>query len=154
MTVSIRAVTNSENAGSVRASARTVRSFAIVGGAGFAIEAILMTALTQFAGWSAWYARIPSFVAAVLATWLLNRTLTFTGRGLQRRSTEALLYGVIQLCGAGINLTIFALCLLRWPQLARLPVVPLAIGALGAFAWNFAASNGLLYARRRTQVDG
>ena len=55
-----------------------------------------MTGLTQFAGWSAWYARIPSFTTAVLITWLLNRTLTFPGRGLQRRSTEALLYGVIQ----------------------------------------------------------
>jgi len=141
-------------AGSLRTTVRTVRSFAIVGGAGFAIEAVVMTVLTQFAGWSVWYARIPSFTLAVLATWLLNRTLTFAGRGLQRRSTEALLYGVIQLCGAGINLAIFALCLLGWPQLGRLPVVPLAIGALGGFAFNFAASNGLLYARRRTPVGG
>jgi putative flippase GtrA len=136
------------------ASLRAVRSFAVVGGVGFAVEAILMTALTQFAGWSVWYARIPSFITAVLVTWLLNRTLTFAGRGLQRRSTEAVLYGVIQLCGAGVNLAIFALCLLWWPQLARLPVVPLAIGALGGFACNFAASNGLLYARRRAQLGG
>jgi putative flippase GtrA len=141
-------------AGSLRTTVRTVRSFAIVGGAGFAIEAVVMTVLTQFAGWSVWYARIPSFTLAVLATWLLNRTLTFAGRGLQRRSTEALLYGVIQICGAGINLAIFALCLLGWPQLGRLPVVPLAIGALGGFAFNFATSNGLLYARRRTPVGG
>jgi putative flippase GtrA len=141
-------------AGSLRTTVRTVRSFAIVGGAGFAIEAVVMTVLTQFAGWSVWYARIPSFTLAVLATWLLNRTVTFAGRGLQRRSTEALLYGVIQLCGAGINLAIFALCLLWWPQLGRLPVVPLAIGALGGFAFNFAASNGLLYARRRTPLGG
>jgi len=133
---------------------RAVCSFAIVGGAGFAVEAILMTALTQFTGWSIWYARIPSFTTAVLFTWLLNRSLTFAGRGLQRRSTEALLYGVIQLCGAGINLAIFALSLLLWPQLAHQPVVPLAIGAIGGFAFNFAASNGLLYARRRTQLGG
>jgi putative flippase GtrA len=133
---------------------RAVRSFAIIGGAGFAVEAILMTALTQFAGWSVWYARIPSFTTAVLVTWLLNRSLTFAGRGPQRRSTEALLYGVIQLCGAGINLAIFALCLLWWPQLARQSVVPLAIGAIGGFAFNFAASNGLLYARRRTHAGG
>lgn len=132
---------------------RAVRSFAIVGGAGFAVEAILMTALAEFAGWSVWYARIPSFTTAVLVTWLLNRSLTFAGRGLQRRSTEAVLYGVIQLCGAGINLAIFAVCLLFWPQLAQRPVVPLAIGAIGGFAFNFAASNGLLYARRRTQLS-
>jgi putative flippase GtrA len=141
-------------AGSLRATVRTVRSFAIVGGAGFVIEAVILTALTQLAGWSVWFARIPSFTTAVLATWLLNRTHTFAGRGLERRSTEALLYGVIQLCGAGINLAIFALCLLAWPQLGRIPVVPLAIGAAGGFAFNFVASNGLLYARRRTQLGG
>ncbi len=141
-------------ASSLRATVRTGRSFAIVGGAGFAVEAILMTGLTQVAGWSVWYARIPSFATAVLVTWLLNRTLTFPGRGLQRRSTEALLYSAIQLCGAGINLAIFALCLIGWPQLERLPVVPLAVGAIGGLACNFAASNGLLYARRRTQLGG
>jgi hypothetical protein len=32
--------------------------------------------------------------------------------------------------------------------------VPLAIGAIGGFAFNFAASNGLLYARRRTHAGG
>jgi putative flippase GtrA len=142
------------NANSPRAIVRTVRSFAIVGGAGFAVEAVLMTVLTQVAGWSVWFARIPSFATAVLVTWLLNRTVTFAGRGLERRTAEAFLYGVIQLCGAGINLAIFALCLVSWPQLERLPVVPLAIGALGGFACNFAASNGLLYARRRAQPGG
>ncbi len=93
---------------SLSSTVRAVRSFAIVGGVGFVVEAILMTALTQLADWSAWYARIPSFTTAVLVTWLLNRSTTFAGRGPQRRSTEALLYGVIQLCGAGINLAIFA----------------------------------------------
>ena len=34
------------NANSPRAIVRTVRSFAIVGGAGFAVEAVLMTVLT------------------------------------------------------------------------------------------------------------
>jgi putative flippase GtrA len=139
-------------ADNLHATFRAVRSFAVVGGVGFAIEAILMTALTQFAGWSVWYARIPSFTTAVLATWLLNRSHTFAGRGLERRSTEALLYGAIQLCGAGINLAIFALCLISWPQLQRLPIVPLAIGAAGGFVFNYAASSGLLYARRRTQT--
>jgi putative flippase GtrA len=141
-------------AGGVRTTLRTVRSFAVVGGAGFVIEAVIMTVLTQFAGWSVWLARIPSFTMAVLATWLLNRTHTFAGRGLERRSTEALLYGVIQLCGAGLNLALFALCLLAWPQLGRVPVVPLAIGAIGGFACNFAASNGLLYARRKAPLGG
>jgi putative flippase GtrA len=129
--------------------ARTVRSFGLVGGAGFVVEAIVMTLLTQLANWTPWYARIPSFTLAVLVTWILNRTLTFPGRGPQRRSVEALFYAAIQVIGAGINLAIFGMCLLYWPQLGRFPVIPLAIGAIGGFVFNFAASNGLLYARER-----
>lgn len=131
---------------------RVVRSFALVGGVGFAIEAILLTVLTQLAGWQPWLARLPSFVTAVLATWALNRRHTFAGRGLERRSVEALFYVVIQVCGAVINLAIFGLCLLHWPPLSRVPVIPLAIGAIGGFAFNFGASNTFLYARRRIEV--
>ena len=62
-----------------------VRNFATVGAIGFVIDAGILAALTHGAGWSPWAARVPSFATAVLATWLLNRRLTFPGRGLQRR---------------------------------------------------------------------
>ena len=133
-------------------TARTVRNFALVGGVGFAIEAVLLTVLVQFAGWQPWYARIPSFLTAVLATWALNRRHTFAGRGLERRSVEAFWYAAIQVGGALVNLAIFGLCLLYSPALRAVPVVPLAIGAVGGFAFNFAVSNSLLYARRRSEA--
>jgi putative flippase GtrA len=131
---------------------RTLRNFALVGGVGFAIEAILLTVLVTLAGWQPWYARIPSFFTAVLATWALNRRHTFAGRGLQRRSLEAFFYILIQVCGATINLAIFGACLLYWPQLRGVPLIPLAIGAVGGFTFNFCASNALLYARRRAEA--
>jgi putative flippase GtrA len=134
-------------------TARALGKFGVVGGTGFAIEAVLMTVLTHF-GWTPWQARIPSFLTAVLATWVLNRTYTFAGRGLERRSVEALFYIGIQLCGAGVNLAIFALCLLQWPRLLQMPVIPLAIGASGGFAFNFLASNAWLYARSRATARG
>jgi putative flippase GtrA len=129
-----------------------MRTFALVGGVGFAIEAVLLTVLTQWADWQPWYARVPSFLVAVLVTWALNRRHTFAGRGLDRRSAEAFFYALIQVCGAAINLAIFGVCLLYWPQLRNTPVIPLAIGAIGGFAWNFVASNALLYARRRAEA--
>lgn len=131
---------------------RTLRNFALVGGVGFAIEAILLTVLVQLAGWQPGYARIPSFLTAVLATWALNRLHTFAGRGLERRSVEAFFYILIQVCGAAINLAIFGVCLVFWPQLRSVPVIPLAIGAVGGFAFNFGASNAVLYARRRAET--
>lgn len=128
----------------------SVRNFAAVGAVGFVIDAGVLSALTHGAGWSPWAARVPSFTAAVLTTWLLNRRLTFPGLGLQRRSMEALGYGTIQVCGAGINLLVFGLCLAAFPLLARLPVIPFAVGSGVAMVFNYVALTRLLYARERT----
>jgi putative flippase GtrA len=132
---------------------RTLRKFLIVGGVGFAIEAILLTSFVKLAGWQPLYARVPSFLVAVLATWALNRRYTFAGRGLTRSSIEAVWYILIQTCGAAINLAIFGAVLLYWPQLGEVPVIPLAFGSIGGLVFNFSASNGFLYARRRAQVQ-
>lgn len=137
-----------------RAASQTLRSFVIVGGVGFAIEAILLTTITQFVGWTPWQARVPSFLTAVLVTWVLNRMHTFPGRGLEHRSIEALSYVAIQVCGATINLAVFGACLLYFPRLGAMPVIPLGIGAAGGFAFNFAVSNILLYSRPQANISG
>jgi putative flippase GtrA len=129
----------------------SIRSFLAVGAVGFLIDAGLLAALTHGAGWSPWAARVPSFTAAVLTTWLLNRRLTFPGRGLQRRSTEALGYGAIQACGAGINLLVFGLCLAVVPRLAATPVIPFAVGAAVAMMFNYLALKLLVYAQPRPE---
>lgn len=126
-----------------------LRSFVAVGAVGFFVDAGLLAALTHGAGWSPWTARVPSFLAAVTTTWLLNRRLTFAGRGLQRRSLEAIGYGTIQVCGALINLAVFGFCLARFPQLAAMPLIPFAAGAAVAMLFNYVAASRLLYARRR-----
>jgi putative flippase GtrA len=131
---------------------RALRGFVLVGGVGFMIEAAFLTILMQTTGWTPWQARIPSFFTAVLVTWALNRTHTFAGRGLQRRSLEAFLYVAIQTCGATINLVVFGLYLTHWSRPATHPVVPLAIGAVAGFVFNFIASHTLLYARAHTRV--
>ncbi len=133
---------------------REVLSFLAVGGVGFVVEAIILTSLTLYANWSPWQARIPSFITAVFITWALNRRHTFPDRGLKRRSTEALFYTAIQGGGALINLGIFGACLALLPQLARVPVIPLAIGAVGGFAFNFVLSSKWLYSRLRPGHGG
>lgn len=133
---------------------RELRSFAVVGSIGFAIDAALLTLLTQCAGWTPLHARIPSFLLAVAVTWLLNRRYTFRGRGLQRRSLEGFFYLSIQLCGALLNFGMFSLCVQNFPHLSRMPVVPLAFGALAALLLNFSASNIMLYVRPRAPTSG
>ena len=132
---------------------REVVSFLAVGATGFAIEAVILTGLTQFAGWSPWRARIPSFLTAVLVTWALNRRHTFANRGLQRPSLEALAYAAIQGGGALVNLVIFGAMLVVMPALARFPVIALAVGAAGGFAFNYLVSTRLLYSRQRSPAN-
>lgn len=128
---------------------RELLTFLAVGSVGFIVEATILTALTIYAGWSPWQARIPSFLSAVVITWALNRRHTFPQRGLERRSTEAFFYTVIQGGGALINLAVFGGCLLIQPQLAHTPVIPLAVGAVAGFAFNFLLSSKWLYSRLR-----
>jgi putative flippase GtrA len=128
-----------------------LRRFVLIGGIGFVVDAGILTALTRVAGWEPWHARLLSFPAAVFVTWWLNRQFTFAGRGLERRSVEALFYLGIQVIGAAINLAVFGACLAHWPELRSVPAVPLAAGAVVGLAFNFGVSNYVLYARRRAE---
>lgn len=132
-----------------RRTPRELLSFIAVGGVGFMIEAVILTALTRYAAWSPWQARIPSFLTAVFATWALNRQHTFAQRGLQRRSVEVFWYTAIQGGGALINLAVFGATLAMFPALRAMPVIPLAIGAAGGFVFNFLLSSKVLYSRLR-----
>jgi putative flippase GtrA len=133
-------------------TAREVMSFAAVGAAGFVTEAVILTGLTQYAAWSAWHARIPSFLTAVLVTWALNRRHTFADRGLRRPVLDAMFYATIQGGGALLNLVMFGATLALAPALARVPVIPLAVGAVGGFAFNYLVSSKLLYAYHRAHT--
>jgi putative flippase GtrA len=133
----------------MKRSPRELLTFLAVGSVGFVVEAVILTTLTVYAAWSPWHARFPSFLTAVLITWALNRRHTFAGRGLQRRSTEAFFYTAIQGGGALINLAVFGICLDLLPELAHVPVVPLAIGAVAGFVFNFLLSSKWLYSRLR-----
>jgi putative flippase GtrA len=129
---------------------RALRSFAFVGVIGFLVEAIVLTVLTQLAGWGPWQARIPSFLIAVLVTWVLNRTLTFPGRGMQRRSVEALAYIATMAIGSAINLTVYGLVVFYVPRLAAWPIVPLALGSVASLVFNFNSARLLVFARTRS----
>lgn len=131
---------------------RAFRKFLLIGGVGFLIDAVVLTVLAQVAGWPPWHARAVSFPPAVLATWWLNRRYTFTGRGLKRRTTEALSYLAIQTCGLGINFAVFGTLLARVPFLQRWPGGALAAGAAAGLCFNFLAAYLALYSKARVRT--
>lgn len=126
----------------MRNTADALWKFIAAGCIGFAVDALLLTAIVHLTGWAPWQARIPSFLTAVATTWLLNRRYAFAGRGLQRDTVEAVLYAAIQVGGALLNFAVFSVCLWRFPRLDTMLVMPLAIGAVAGLAFNFALGNG------------
>lgn len=125
--------------------------FGVVGTVGFAVDGGVLTLLTQLAHWDIYAARAASFSCACLVTWLLNRLVTFrstSGRQPRGRAKEYAGYFVIQGIGALINLSIFTCLVWRYPQLTRLPMIPLAAGSLVALFFNFFAARRFVFRAR------
>jgi putative flippase GtrA len=124
---------------------RRFGSFLVVGSIGFVVDATILSVLVHGWGWSAYGARLVSFAAAVSVTWYCNRTWVFTRTPDRIREYGA--YFAVQLVGAAINLGTYALIIEVIPSLARVPVVPLTVGAALALSFNYAAVSRWAFGR-------
>jgi len=95
-------------------------------------------------------ARAISFAIAVTATWYMNRRWVFERNAVPVSGREYSSYFVVQILGAIINLSVFVAVIELLPDLATLPVIPLAIGAAAALLFNFTMSSRFVFA---TSVD-
>jgi putative flippase GtrA len=120
-----------------------VGSYAWVGCVGFAIEAIILTALATYLGVNIYLARAISFTVALTATWYLNGRFTFPSDRHGGRDSKAREYGryaAVQVVGAMTNLAVFGGLIAFVPSLKAIPVVPLAVGAALGLLINFGGS--------------
>lgn len=114
-------------------------TYAAVGAVGFGVDGGLLFVLHRI-GIDPVLARAISFPSAVLATFSLNRRLTF--RKARRSAGSAVLfrYSVIQVAGAITNICIY-LALLHWvPAWRAMPLLPLAVAALFSWALTYLGS--------------
>jgi putative flippase GtrA len=121
-----------------------VLAFGLVGGIGFAVEAVILQGLS-YAGVQPIMGRAFSFPVAVTATWLLNKHYTFRDRPVAAGRTQYLLYVGGQIGGALINICAFVLTIRRWPALSTQPVVPLTVGSALGLIFNYAWANALVF---------
>ena len=110
-------------------------SYTTVGIVGFIVDAGTLSALVHVWEWPHYTARALSFASAVTLTWVLNRRWVFTRTDDATREYGA--YFSVQGVGACINLGTYALVILAVPSLARVPVLPLLVGAALGFAFNY-----------------
>jgi putative flippase GtrA len=121
--------------------------FLLVGTIGFAVDLGMFLVLTHETSLPLWFARALCFPPAVLATWWLNRTFTFHGRGLRHLPLEATLYASIQALGAFINFAVF--CAVSTTQVGSTfgSMIAFASGSAAALTFNFSAAKLALYRR-------
>lgn len=119
----------------MRPAAR-VMWFAVAGGAGFLIDAGVLSLLGQ-AGLDPRAARLVSFSAALVTTWLVNRSLAFGDRSGAPTLAEFLRYAAASAAAAIVNLAVF-MGLVTWGgPFATWPVLALAIATALSMALNF-----------------
>lgn len=128
---------------------RRLPGFVIVGAIGFLIDAGILTMLVTGFGAGHYAARAISFTVAVTATWYMNRRWVFDRITAQKSGREYTSYLVVQVIGAVINLSIYVAVIELVPRLARMPVIPLALGAAVALLFNFGASSRFVFAEPR-----
>jgi putative flippase GtrA len=126
-----------------RINAHRLSRFVCVGGAGFIVDAVILTLLVNGFDWSQYSARVLSFGAAVSATWYANRRWVF--KPTKSKRGEYGRYVGFQLVGAAINLSAYVSIIEGFPALAKFPVVPLAIGAALALIFNYLASSRFVF---------
>lgn len=116
--------------------------FLIVGALCFGIDGGILFALTHWASMNPYLARVLSFIPALTAGWLLNRSWSF---GHKERPTvsEFVRYGVVQGLGNGVNAVVYVACLVLVPSIP--PLGALAIAALAAALFNFIGAQRFIY---------
>ncbi|KXU90949.1 hypothetical protein CI15_03325 [Paraburkholderia monticola] len=137
---------------------RQLIRFTLVGVAGFVVDtSVLYLALHAGAGY--YIGRIMSFLAAVFATWQLNRRFTFGAANSASASgshpTESSQSGnimreggkyLVAMCGGGaVNYAMYCLCVALLPHFAMLPLVAVAAGSLAGLALNFVLARRWVY---------
>jgi putative flippase GtrA len=114
--------------------------FGLVGAVGFAVDGGLLQALVALAGWGPIEARALSFPAAVLATWWLNRSITFRGQDGGSLWRSLARYVGVSLVGTSVNFGIYSGLVLASATMAAHPLVPFAIASGIALVFNYLGS--------------
>ena len=117
--------------------------FVFSGGTGFAIDAGLTHLFLVLTSAGPLAARIPAIMAAMAATWFLNRSFTF-GRSSASLAVEGFRYWAVGVTAALLNYGIYAV------MMSRLPVQPMAaivFASLAAMAYSFFGYSRFVFRR-------
>jgi putative flippase GtrA len=116
---------------------RRIASFATAGVAGYLVDAGALQLLVHGVGMPALGARVISFVAAVFATWLINRRYTFAAPAKPGLLAEWWRYFMSSLAGGVVNYLTFAVAITQLPLARQYLFFAVAIGSASGMIVNF-----------------
>jgi putative flippase GtrA len=135
----------------VKAEAPLFLRFALVGGAGFLVDAGVLATLHYLVGLDPFSARVVSVAVATLVTWRLNRVLTF-GASERSQAHEGMRYATVAAFAVGLNYLVYALSLILWRGLP--PIAALVIGTAAAMGFSYAGYSRFVFSGARAMVSG
>lgn len=123
--------------------------FCVAGGLAFFVDAGVLHVLASVLDIDPYLARLFSFLAAVTATWLFNRWITFAAmRSTERHWTgEWLRYMLSQLGGFSVNYSVYALLVWSLPVVRQWPVLGVAAGSAAGLVVNYILAWRLVFRR-------
>jgi len=113
--------------------------FAIAGGIGFAVDATVLY-LALACGVGPFFGRVVSFLAAVWATWQINRQYTFRNRAPRSAWAEWWRYLLSMLSGATVNYAVYSFIIVTGPRNSWMPLFGVACGSIAGMFVNFFAA--------------
>ena len=127
--------------------------FAMVGGVGFCVDGGILQFGLSVLDWGPIVARVPSFFAAVLTTWYLNRSYTFE---IPHKSFIETFPGYLSanFVGLLLNFGIYSAAVIWLPDtLGKYPLVALAVGGIIAMFFNYAISRHFIFVDKKVPQD-
>ena len=112
-------------------------AFCLVGSVGFLVDAGILSLLVRGFQVTPVVARFFSFPCAVLVTWYLNRTVTFSGYASTRVVQEWFRYLLVSTAGNLLNFIVYLLCITLSGFMYAFPETALVIASLVAMVFNF-----------------
>lgn len=116
--------------------------FGLVGVVGFLVDTIVLYSLKNYIGLI--WGRIVSFSCAVIATWLLNRNLTFKKSEKKSAIRELIYYFSAMILGGCVNLFTYYITV-NYQLVVENPIIGVAIGSVAGMVINFISSKWFIF---------
>lgn len=122
--------------------------FCMVGAIGFVVDGGILTLLTHLLSMGPIRSRVFSFSAAMLTTWLVNRTWAFRDRSQANVWREFTAYASTQLLGLAVNFGLYTCLILYTAPPFDYPLPALCIATSASLTVNFVALVKLVFPQK------